>query len=142
MRIALVACTKRKQAQAAPARALYTSTWFTLARAYAEQRADAWYILSAQHGLVAPEQVLAPYDATLNSQWASACFARMTAPVLLEVLPAAAHVVFIAGKYYWLHLQDYLRRDGYTVEMPLRHLGIGEQMRWLKQATNDDESED
>jgi hypothetical protein len=67
-RIALVSCTATKLPRATPARDLYRGTWFSLARAWAETFADRWYILSAQHGLVNPDRVIAPYDAALTRQ--------------------------------------------------------------------------
>jgi hypothetical protein len=130
--VALVACTKRKIDHAAPARDLYCSTWFKLARTWAEQHANAWYILSAKHGLVQPDQVLEPYDAALKNQWQSNEFAVLVRTALLEQLPAGTTVVFLAGKYYWLYLGLNLQKAGHTVETPLHHLGIGEQMAWLK----------
>ncbi len=50
--VALVSCVKSKRAVASPARELYVSPLFKGMRAYAETRADAWYILSAEHGVL------------------------------------------------------------------------------------------
>ena len=66
-RIAILSCVKRKRTSAAPARDLYVSDLFRGLRRYAEARADAWYILSAEHGLLHPDQVVAPYERTLNN---------------------------------------------------------------------------
>ena len=52
MRVALVSCVKSRRPEPAPARDLYTSPLFRAMRRYAESHADAWYILSAKHGLV------------------------------------------------------------------------------------------
>ena len=35
-------------------------------RRYVERTCDSWWILSAVHGLVAPDDALEPYDVTLN----------------------------------------------------------------------------
>jgi hypothetical protein len=67
MRVALVSCVKSKQNQPAPAKDLYTSPLFRNLRKYAEDNTDRWYILSAEHGLVDPDQILAPYEKTLNN---------------------------------------------------------------------------
>src|SRR3546814_7260194 len=61
----LVACVAAKLDRPAPARDLYASPWFQKARAYVERQGGAWFILSAKHGLIAPETVIAPYDETL-----------------------------------------------------------------------------
>lgn len=62
----LVACVAAKLDRPAPARDLYASPWFQKARAYVERQGGAWFILSAKHGLIAPETVIAPYDETLG----------------------------------------------------------------------------
>jgi hypothetical protein len=51
-RVALVSCVKQKRDTAAPARDLYLSPLFRGFRRYAESRADSWYILSAEHGVL------------------------------------------------------------------------------------------
>src|SRR3546814_861850 len=51
----LVACVAAKLDRPAPARDLYASPWFQKARAYVERQGGAWFILSAKHGLTAPE---------------------------------------------------------------------------------------
>ncbi len=66
-RIALVSCVKSKRRSPIAARDLYTSELFRKLRRYAETHADCWYILSAEHGLLRPEQETAPYERTLNT---------------------------------------------------------------------------
>ena len=61
-RVVLVACAKSKVSQPAAAKDLYSSARFRKARAYAEKLGDPWFILSAEHGLVAPDEWLAPYE--------------------------------------------------------------------------------
>jgi hypothetical protein len=51
--------------RAEPAKDLYRSALFRLSRAWAERYADAWAVLSAYHGVVEPDQVIEPYDATV-----------------------------------------------------------------------------
>jgi hypothetical protein len=59
--VGLVACSRLKADRPAPARELYVSPLFRAARAYAERRhgPGRWFILSAHHGLVDPDTVLA-----------------------------------------------------------------------------------
>ena len=61
-RIYLVSCVSQKLSHPAPAQNLYTSAWFQKARSFVLKSGSPWYILSAEHGLVHPEQVLAPYE--------------------------------------------------------------------------------
>jgi hypothetical protein len=64
--LGLVGCSQRKLRHTAPARELYTSPLFRLASRYCDATYDRWLVLSARHGLIDPEQILAPYDANLN----------------------------------------------------------------------------
>ena len=65
--IYLVSCVGQKLKTPAPARDLYTSVWFRKARSYVESTGLPWSVLSAKHGVVHPDEVIAPYDLTLNS---------------------------------------------------------------------------
>ena len=70
MDIGLVSCTKSKRDQAAPPKDLYDeSALFRKARAYVEQNHDGWYILSAKHGVPAPDSdPIEPNDETLAAR--------------------------------------------------------------------------
>jgi len=127
----LVSCVGEKLPRAAPAGELYQSAWFKKAKTYAGQAGDHWAILSAKCGLVIPEQVIDPYDKTLNSmpqiereQWA-----RWTYRHIRDTIPDEAHIIILAGKKYREHLIPLLK--SYTVSVPMRGLGIGQQLRWL-----------
>jgi hypothetical protein len=133
MRIALVSCVKSKQPNPAPARDLYTSALFRKMRAFAERNADRWFILSAEHGLVEPSQILAPYERTLNrmrraerDEWASRVRAQPS-----ETLPAGAEVTVLAGERYREGLVPFLRERGYFVSIPLEGLPFGKQLQFL-----------
>ena len=66
-RIALISCSKSKQNYPCPARELYApSQLFSLSYQYAKKVADEVYVLSARYGLLAEEDVVAPYDLTLT----------------------------------------------------------------------------
>ena len=71
-RLCLVSCVAKKAPHPAPAKDLYRSRWFVLAREWVERERLPWYILSAKHGLVHPDTSVAPYDETLNSMGVSA----------------------------------------------------------------------
>ena len=64
--IGLVACAATKATSAQPARLLYRSPLFRAASSYAAAVYDYWFVLSARHYLVHPDEELEPYDATLN----------------------------------------------------------------------------
>ena len=139
MRIALVSCVKSKRITAAPAKDLYISALFQGLRRYAEVNADAWYILSAEHGLLNPEQIVKPYEKTLNKmgsrqrfEWAEEVQRR-----LLRVLPKEAEVIVLAGQRYREHLVPFLRDRGFSVSIPLEGLSFGRQLRALNSILND-----
>lgn len=133
-RLYLVSCVSKKLPHPAPAREFYCSTWFVLARRLIEREHAPWYILSAKHGLVHPDSALAPYDQTLRTMrvadrrdWAARVERQMD-----ETLPSAEEVIVFAGKRYREYLQDYLMRRFDSVKVPMRGLGIGQQLSWLK----------
>lgn len=64
--VILLGCVKTKLEGPAVAKDLYCSTLWKRRRAYAEASGQPWLILNAEHGLVDPEQRLAPYDLALR----------------------------------------------------------------------------
>jgi len=131
--IYLVACVAKKLDREAPAADLYQSDWFRKARAYVRMQGEPWYILSAKHGLVAPDDLVAPYEQTLNTMGAKERRA-WAKPVMRSVLQLApAKVIILAGRKYRDDLIAPLRGEGIEVVVPMEGLGIGEQLQWLKQ---------
>jgi len=135
-KIVLVACAGLKQKQPSPAKELYTSPLLREARRYAEREGDAWYILSAKHGLVRPDDVLDPYDATLarmkaqeREVWALRVFRQLAH----EGVTKDDQVVFLAGHFYRAYLEKLLHAAGNFIAVPMTGLGIGKQIVWLRQ---------
>lgn len=104
--VGLVGCVSQKLRRPAPARELYVSQLFKKASAYAEETCDRWYILSAKHGLVHPDDVREPYDVKLGTnartsppihQWAATVREQLTAELAgVENLK----LVVLAGEQY------------------------------------------
>ncbi|MDH5700233.1 MAG: hypothetical protein OEZ41_09765 [Nitrospirota bacterium] len=133
----LVSCVSQKQAESALGRELYVSVWFRKAQDYVEALGCPWFILSAEYGLVSPDQVIAPYEKTLNAmlvsarrQWAIRVLAQLD-----EVVPNLSQVVFLAGKRYREFLEGHLRNHNIGVSVPMDGLRIGEQLSWLSRNT-------
>jgi len=84
VRVGLVGCVKTKRSQATVARDLYDSYLFRGRRSYVESSCGRWWILSAKHGLVDPDAVLAPYEQELTT--ASAAERRRWSGRVLEQL--------------------------------------------------------
>lgn len=132
----LLACVSRKAPTAEAARELYRSPWFRKARAWVEARLapqDRWFILSAEHGLLPPEQLTAPYEKSLTRMKAPArkAWAARVLPALERQLRPGDHVVFLAGTRYREGLVPAVKALGATVHVPMEGLGIGKQLQWL-----------
>ena len=135
MRVALVSCVKTKRDIPQPAKDLYTSPLFKGLRRYAEAHADTWFILSAEYGLVAPDQVLEPYEKTLNRMSARerARWAEDVKAKLARVLPAGAEVIVLAGERYRADLVPFLKQRGHKVSIPLEGMPFGRQLQFLSE---------
>lgn len=137
--VCLVACTSRKGDQPAAAEFIYRSPLFSAARSYAERRADQWFILSAKHGLLSPEDVIAPYNESLLNQseaqrqaWAAGVHRAFG-----ERVPAGARVIFLAGSAYRSYLAPAFESEGRETAAPMSALGIGSQVAWLQKVESE-----
>ena len=131
--IYLVSCVGKKLPKASPAKDLYISSWFKKARSYVESQGVEWFILSAKYGLIRPEQVIEPYELTLNrmkkperKQWADSVFNQ-----LQDHVAPAQSVTFLAGQKYREFLEIWLQHNSIDVDVPMKALGIGKQLKWL-----------
>jgi Family of unknown function (DUF6884) len=127
----LIACVAKKAPVPTAACRLYQSPLFRKEWRYAESlHPDGIFILSAKHGLVDANQVIAPYDETLNTK--TVAEARKWAENVVSQLKAVAdcqrdRFTILAGIKYRRFLVPYLR----DVEIPLKGLSIGRQLQAL-----------
>jgi hypothetical protein len=136
VRVGLVSCSKAKLDHAAPARELYSkSALFRGARCHVERTCDRWFVLSAKHGLVKPEQVLEPYNQTLNDAspaerraWSATVLAQLQAE--LGDLRGTTFEAHAGAAYLYFGLADGLIRLGAGVENPLDGLGLGKRLQF------------
>lgn len=115
------------------AKELYNSPWFHKVLSIVERMGDKWYIISAEHGLLNPDQIISDYDTTLltmkknqREKWAN--------KVLKDFIPLVESgdtVVMLAGKYYREFLEQPLTEKGVIIEVPTKHLTTGKQLEWL-----------
>lgn len=136
--VGLVGCASQKLQRPAPARELYVSQLFKKTSAYAEATCDRWYILSAKHGLVHPDAVVEPYDMRLGTNdgtsppihaWAAGVQEQMAAEFAgLE----GVTLVVLAGEQY----RTILSVSPWPSEVPMKGLGIGQQLGWLTAQLN------
>ena len=133
--IVLVSCTSMKKKGFYKAKELYNSPWFHKVLSIVERMGDQWYIISAEHGLLDPNQIILDYNTTLlkmkknqREDWAK--------KVLKDFLPlveSGDKVIILAGKYYREFLEPELIKKGVTIEVPTKHLTTGKQLEWLDQ---------
>ncbi len=136
-RVGLVGCVKKKGSKSTRARNLYQSALFVGRVQFVERSCDAWWVLSAKHGLIDPAKVVAPYDLTLSGmsveeryQWSVMVLAAIDRHAGLEVGDVLE--VHAGALYRDSGLVDGLLARGLRVEVPTKGLGIGEQLRFYK----------
>jgi hypothetical protein len=132
-RIGLVGCVKSKRTQPTRAEDLYISPLFAGRRRWVERTCGRWFILSAKYGLVAPGQVVEPYDDPLTDKsrsarraWAQSVIADLQSQ--LQDLGAYAFEVHAGAAYCDFGLRDRLVEAGAAVETPACHLTQGKQL--------------
>lgn len=131
--IALVSCVKSKREYACAAKDLYVSPRFRLSRSIAESRADCWFILSARHGLVDPNDVISPYEQTMKTakiterrEWARNVYEAICGLTLGD-----STILLLAGFDYAGQLVPLLRHRGHRVIQPLEGLTQGRGLSLL-----------
>ncbi|NTW88052.1 MAG: hypothetical protein HGB26_02775 [Desulfobulbaceae bacterium] len=133
MEIVLISCVGLKKSHECKAKDLYDSTWFRYAWQYAQSlNPDKIFILSAKYGLINPEKKIIPYEETLNSK--STRDIRSWAASVLGSLQEAVDVtedtfIILAGEKYRRYLIGHLSNH----VVPMQGLGIGMQLKWLKE---------
>lgn len=130
MIIGLVGCASQKLKRPALARELYVSTLFRKASAHAEANSDVWYILSAKHGLLNPDQIVEPYDVKLGTKAAGPIHAwgqRVRDQLEFRHPDEDIELLALAGGQY-----IYAFYNGpWKVSDPLKGMGIGQRLAWL-----------
>lgn len=111
------------------------STLFRCSLAYARQLSCPIYILSAKHGLVAEDQVLAPYNECLAEQ--TRCEKEVWADGVLSQLNARfdlgqTQFIILAGKEYCQPLLPSLPH----YRLPLRGMSLGRRISALSEWTS------
>lgn len=137
-RIGLIGCVKSKRHVASAARDLYVSTLFAGRRRFVERSCERWFILSAEHGLVAPDQVLVPYERALKNAgieerrlWSERVLRQIDA--VLGSVSGAIVEIHAGAEYRDFGLAGGLRARGASIEVPTQGLSFGEQLAFYKQ---------
>jgi cytoplasmic iron level regulating protein YaaA (DUF328/UPF0246 family) len=126
----LIACSNKKLDRPAQASELYQGQAFKFALRASERAGAEVIILSALHGVVALDEHIEPYDKALcnmtkaeRAKWTS-----MTR-ILLKLMSAQdREITVLAGAHYASAVEGFP-----NVRLPLKGLGIGQQLKTLKQ---------
>ena len=137
--LVLVGCVKTKRTTRSAAKDLYRSPLWRCRRTYAECLGVPWYILSALHGLLDPDQRIDAYDLALTDlrhEARRAWSARVLDELKRRVPSIRDKLIEIhAGATYVNHgLERGLRDAGAVVRRPLAHItGVGRQQAWYRE---------
>lgn len=141
--VCVIGCGKAKLTEPARAKDLYVGSLFRAARRYAE-RFGHWRIISAKHGVLDPEKVIAPYELRLP-RGLEGCD-KWGVKVACELIDSVSHaldderpireqleIVVLAGADYADPLCAHLARLRVPFRCPLAGFELGARMRWFKQ---------
>jgi len=130
--IALISCSQAKLPVPAAARFLYQGQLFHHSLIYAlKRKVDHIYILSAKHGLLRWDIWVEPYDESLNDMTRSQVkdWSRKVIHDLAKLHNLETdRFIILAGQRYREFITPHLTH----VEIPLKGLGIGQQIQRLK----------
>lgn len=123
---------KRKITQLAKRNLCTKEFFFKTCLQYAKTFKDHIYILSAKYGILELDEIISPYDKTLNSMSKKdkSLWVDMVKSQLKEKnISTQEEAIFLCGKNYYsdiLHLFD-------VVQIPLDNLpGMGYQIQWMQ----------
>lgn len=141
--VGLISCGKSKVDFKTESKNLYIGDLFKKARNYVEKAHSEWFILSALHGLVKPNDFISPYEYTLNGksksdkvEWAEIVLKE----IVENVNPLESEIYIYSGESYRKYLVPLLIEEGYTVKLPLvdaKTRGMGDQKAWFKKNTEE-----
>jgi len=138
-RIILISCVSKKLNYKTEAEKLYISPLFKYNLRYAKSlKPDKIFVLSAKYGLVGLKQRIEPYDLTLNKmslaeikKWSNQVVKKLSKVANLK----KDEFTFLAGQKY----RQYLIPEINNYKIPLKGLGIGKQLGYLKNKVANEE---
>jgi hypothetical protein len=135
--VIILGCGAKKQDVICAARHLYTGPLSQAALAYALKQSDerSIRILSAKYGLVNLDTKLAPYDQTWSKP---GCIDRTELATQMPFSWGATDFILLCGAHYrdaLFRAYEFKFHKQMHYTAPLQHLGIGQQLKWLKDNT-------
>ena len=133
VKIGLMATARKKSPTPAPVPEFYISPLFRKSVQYALQTYERIYFYNAKDGLLLPERIMEPYDVSIKtfSHSEKQRWAYQVISELKDYENPEDVIVYLHGGYvYRKFLQPELENFGYEYIIPLKGLGIGEQLAW------------
>jgi hypothetical protein len=133
VKIGLLATARKKEEQPAPAKEFYKSPLFRKTVQYAEQHYDRFYFYNAKDGLLLPDQIMEPYDVSIRTfsisekrEWA-----KNVVHDLIKLETTVNYQLYLhGGRVYRDFIEPELECNRITYEVPLKGMGIGQQLAW------------
>ena len=131
--IILISCGAKKEKTPQKAEDLYIGGYFKKTLLYArylsnKNGADI-YILSAKHGILELNEIIKPYDLTLNNKneryqksWSYKVITQLQCKI-----KKTDKIIFLAGENYIKYLKMYYK----NYEEPLKGLSIGKRLKFI-----------
>lgn len=128
MKIGLLSCTSSKKSYSCTAAEMYSeSPRFRLAYEYAKLTCDKIFVLSAKYGLLLEEEIIEPYNETLNDkstyerrEWSNQVISRLKIYCNVDL----DEFIILAGVNYNQFLIPHLK----TYELPLKGVTL---FKWI-----------
>ena len=131
--IILISCGAKKEKTPQKAEDLYIGGYFKKALLYAKylsNKNDAEiFILSAKHGVLELNEIIKPYDLTLNGKnekykkaWSYKVIKQLQCKI-----QKTDKIIFLAGENYIKYLKTYYK----NYEEPLKGLSIGKRLKFI-----------
>ena len=129
--IVLISCASKKLKNKAKAEDIYISSLFRKSLQYAKSlQPDDIYILSAKFGLLKLNEIIEPYNQTLNTmpvdeirKWSERVLQQLSNISNLQ----KDNYIFLAGDNY----RKFLIPSIVNYQIPMKGLKIGKQLQWL-----------
>jgi hypothetical protein len=136
-KVTLISCVRKKIDYKTKAEDMYISPLFKMNLKFAKKmQSDKIFILSAKHGLLSLEKKIEPYNQTLNTmkeskkkEWAEKVIIKLKSLTDLQ----NDEFVFLAGENYRKYIIPLIKK----YQIPMRGLGIGKQLQYLKRRINE-----
>ena len=134
--IILMSCGAKKESTPQQAKNLYIGGYFKKILAYAEFLSNKnnaeIFILSAKYGVLELNEIIKPYDLTLNNKdekykknWSYKVIKQLESKI-----KRTDKIIFLAGENYI----KYLKMHYINYEEPLKGLGMGKKMKVITEA--------